>query len=175
MTVLILGPNGSGKSIYAERTAAALSTGTLIYLATMIPFAEEGQARVEKHRKQREGMGFQTVEKPYDVSAAPLSPDAAVLLEDVPNLIGNALFGEHRNGDTESVFVDIKALCASCRSVVLVSIDGLKPTPEHDGRTKLYIKELNLLNDRLVEFADIVIKMDEGHPIFVRGEENALY
>lgn len=175
MNVLILGPNGSGKSVYAEKTAANLSTGALVYIATMIPYGEEGQARVEKHRKQRENMGFRTEEKPCIVSDMTASPDMTVLLEDVSNLLGNALFGSHPCGNEDSVYADIFKLCKSCRNSVLVSIDGFVPKPEYDEGTNCFIDELNRLNDRLSGFVDIVIKMSNGNPIFVKGDENALH
>jgi adenosylcobinamide kinase/adenosylcobinamide-phosphate guanylyltransferase len=155
MTVLVLGPNGSGKSACAEKIAAGMSGGALYYVATMIPFGEEGQTRVAKHRKQREGLGFLTVEQPSRVSEISLPQGATVLLEDVSNLLGNALF-EH-GGDEDAVFGDIAALCAKCRNAVLVSIDGLTQSPGYDGGTNEYIAALNRLNSRLAKIADEVI------------------
>jgi adenosylcobinamide kinase/adenosylcobinamide-phosphate guanylyltransferase len=152
MTVLVLGPNNSGKSAYAEKLAVSLANGPLCYIATMIPYGEEGRARVEKHRKQREGLGFVTLERPTRVAGIPLPADATVLLEDVSNLLGNALHGG--GGD---VFGDIAALCEKSRNTVLVSIGGLEPRPEHDDETKGYIAALNRLNGLLADFADKVV------------------
>jgi adenosylcobinamide kinase/adenosylcobinamide-phosphate guanylyltransferase len=152
MTVFVLGPNNSGKSAYAEKLAASLSSGPLCYIATMVPYGEEGRARVEKHRKQRAHMGFVTLEQPIGVAGIPLPADATVLLEDVSNLLGNTLHGG--GGD---VFGDIAALCQKCRNAVLVSISGLEPRPEHDDETKGYIAALNRLNGLLADFADKVV------------------
>ena len=69
MTVLIIGHPDSGKSELAERMVTEISApGERIYLATMIPYGEDGAARVEKHRKMREGKGFTTIEAPFDIS-----------------------------------------------------------------------------------------------------------
>ena len=174
MMVLVLGPNGSGKSLYAEKIATRFSSGELFYIATMIPYGDEGLTRVEKHRKQREGAGFITVEKPFCVSEIPLPPDAVVLLEDVSNLLGNALFGGDRSGSEESVFTDITAMCAKCRTAVLVSIDGLTATQEYDDETRGYIELMNRLNNWLYELAETVIIMRDGKPDVVKGEVNAL-
>jgi adenosylcobinamide kinase/adenosylcobinamide-phosphate guanylyltransferase len=152
MTVLVLGPNNSGKSAYAEKLAASLSNGPLYYIATMIPYGDKGRARVEKHRKQREGLGFVTVEKPTCVSGIPLPADATALLEDVSNLLGNT-----RHGEGVDVFADIAALCEKSRNAVLVSIGGLDPRPEHDDETKGYIAALNRLNGLLADYADEVV------------------
>ena len=54
MLILVTGGSASGKSEYAEQCITMLHKGknTLLYLATMQPYGEEGAARVEKHRKQ---------------------------------------------------------------------------------------------------------------------------
>ncbi len=173
MKVLILGPNGSGKSAYAEKLAVRLSK-TRYYIATMIPYGDEGRARVEKHQKQRADMGFITVEKPFCVSAVPLPQDTVVLLEDVSNLLSNAVFDGDRQGSEDSVSSDITAMCAKCRHTVLVSIEGLAAESEYDSETRGYIDALNRLNQRLADFADAVIEMHDGEPTFVKGDACAL-
>ncbi len=155
MTVLVLGPSGSGKSAYAEKLTAKMSGGALYYIATMIPFGEEGKARVDRHRKQREDFAYITIEKPSRVSEIPLPQGATVLLEDVSNLLGNALFDGGEN--EERIFKDIDALCAKCQNTVLVSIDGLTPKPEYSDETNAYIDALNRVNSRLMNFADEVV------------------
>ena len=171
MTVLILGPNGSGKSAYAEELVMRLSTGAPYYIATMIPYGEEGQARVEKHRNQRKNMGFITVEQPTSLSDITIPPDATTLLEDVANLLGNAMFTGERN--VSDVFTDITALCKKSRVAVLVSIEGLTEKPEYDGETRGYIAALNRLNEKLADFADEVVVMRGKTPVFVKGDANA--
>ena len=169
MIMLVLGPNGSGKSACAEKLAARLSSGVMYYVATMIPYGEEGQNRVEKHRKQRESMGFITVEKPFCVSEISFTQDSVTLLEDVSNLLSNALFAGNCDGDVNSVFNDVTAMCGACRDAVLVSIDGLTALLEYDGETREYIKSLNRLNDRLIDFADTVVTMRGGLPVLIKG------
>ena len=174
MTVLILGPNGSGKSAYAEELVVRLSTDAIYYIATMIPSGEENQTRIEKHRDRRKDMGFVTIEKQTDVSEIAVPPSAAVLLEDVSNLLANAMFNGKRDGNTESVFGDITALCEKCRAAVLVTIEGLAEQPEYNDETCVYIGALNRLNEKLADFADIVFAMRGGTPVTVKGDANAL-
>jgi len=176
--ILVLGSNGSGKSVFAEKLAVKLS-GTershpLFYIATMVPYGEEGLARVEKHKKQRESMGFNTVEKPSRVSVAQFPPDTVTVLEDVSNLLSNELFAGERNDDEDSVFRDIMAMCGKCRASVLVSISGLSVNREYDDETNTYINALNLLNERLCDLADTVVEMRCGAPVFLKGEIDAL-
>ena len=61
MRALLTGGASCGKSAVAEDLCMGLG-GSLVYLAAMRPFGEEGAARVRKHRAQRAGKGFQTVE-----------------------------------------------------------------------------------------------------------------
>ena len=120
--IMISGANGSGKSRYAERIVAR-TTGERYYIATMRPCSEENLQRIEKHREQRKDLQFTTLECPYQVGAAAVERDGVVLLEDVSNLLANAMF--ERGGDEASVYADIEALCSRCRLLVAVTITGL--------------------------------------------------
>ncbi len=71
MIYLITGGSGSGKSAYGEKLAADRyreaqkihkERAGLYYVATMFPYDEESRKRIERHRKMRDGKGFQTVE-----------------------------------------------------------------------------------------------------------------
>ena len=84
--VLISGSNNSGKSVYAEQLIARTS-GSRYYIATMRPCTEDNHRRIEKHRAQRKGLGFETLECPCQIGDAPISADGVVLLEDVSNLL----------------------------------------------------------------------------------------
>ena len=55
MTALIIGYPDSGKSALAEKMVTEISSpDERIYLATMIPYGDEGAARGEKHVMMRE-------------------------------------------------------------------------------------------------------------------------
>ena len=50
--ILVIGGSGSGKSAYAEKVALECQKEKRhFYLATMHVFGEEGQKKVERHRK----------------------------------------------------------------------------------------------------------------------------
>ena len=64
MLIIITGVSGSGKSEYAEQICCRLAgDNKKYYVATMQPFGEEGRIRIEKHKRQREGKGFETIEQ----------------------------------------------------------------------------------------------------------------
>ena len=70
MTIFLSGGSKNGKSTLGERAARALAgEGPLWYVATMIPHDEEDRARIRRHRQDREGCGFQTVEQGWDLSS----------------------------------------------------------------------------------------------------------
>lgn len=106
MLVLVTGGSGSGKSAFAERLASELSKqmnkggDRLYYLATMTARDGESMERIARHRAQRAGYGFQTVEcgpdyflRGEDREEPPVfTPGAVVLLEDLSNLLAGCLY-----------------------------------------------------------------------------------
>ena len=168
--IFISGPNGSGKSRYAESLFAA-APSPRYYIATMVPQTEENLQRIEKHRAQRAELGFETVECPGPLSAVSVSPEGAVLLEDVSNLLANAVFS--RGESAEDVFRDVLALRGRCAFLVAVSIGGLSEEG-YDGETRDYILALNDLNSRLESLADGSAVLSGGVPVWRKGGPDAL-
>ena len=167
MMILVLGANGSGKSAYAEQAAASLCQGRLYYLATMRPFGSEGEQRVERHRAQREGMGFFTVESPFGKA----NPDAmdTVLLEDTSNLLANLMFEQKPADGAAVALAQIETLRAACQHIIVVSISGFGTEDGSDKETAAYIAALNTLNQQIAKRADTVIEMVSGRPVIQKG------
>ena len=170
MLIMISGANGSGKSRYAERIVAR-TMGKRYYIATMRPCSEEDLQRIEKHREQRKGLHFTTLECQTRVGAAAVETGSVVLLEDVSNLLANAMF--ECGGDEVSVYADIEALLARCRLLIAVTITGLN-ADGYDGETAAYIRALNGLNQRLYDRAAAVVTMKNGAPFAEKGEPDEI-
>jgi len=85
MRLLVTGGARSGKSSYAQRRAESLP-GPHRYLATAIadPADAEMSARIARHRGERAGRGWQTVETGADLAGA--LPSAGVALVDCVTL-----------------------------------------------------------------------------------------
>lgn len=164
--VLVSGSNNSGKSLYAEQLIAQ-TKGERYYIATMLPCTDDNHRRIEKHRAQRRGLGFQTLECPYQVGNASVAADGVVLLEDVSNLLANAIF--EKGGDADSVFKDICDLLNRCRVLVAVTISGLNDDG-YDAETSAYINGLNEINQKLFERATIAITMQDKIPMYQKGD-----
>lgn len=169
--ILILGENSSGKSVFAENLIAKF-TGNRYYIATMIPKTDDNYERIEKHRKQREGLGFTTLELPYDLSEASVNIHSLVLLEDVSNLLGNNIFEKDRS--TDEVFRDIITLKEKCKVLVAVTISGLTDSG-YDADTAMYVRSICKMNQKLCDEAFAVIKMINGKPVYEKGDENDFF
>ena len=164
--ILISGGNGSGKSLYAEELVSR-TEGARFYVATMLPCTEDNHRRIEKHREQRRGLGFVTLECPRNVGSLSPSADGVVLLEDVSNLLANAMFED--GGDAQSVFEDILALAARCRLLVAVTISGLVDEG-CDAETREYIRQLDRLNRMLHDRAVVAVAMRDRVPNIEKGD-----
>lgn len=163
--LLISGANDSGKSRWAEQLIYALP-GKKYYIATMKPVSEDNYRRIEKHKNQRAGLGFQTLEQPYKIEQLSLEPESTVLLEDVSNLMANCFF-ELGQGNSQ-VFKSIEALSDSCALLVAVTISGLE-THGYDEETTAYINALNELNRMIFDRADVAIFMKDGKAECLKG------
>ncbi len=163
MTVLVIGYPHSGKSEIAENMAMEMSApGECIYLATMIPYGDEGRERVKRHRSMRAGKGFVTMEVPYDAYAAIRETGNAagrtVLLECLSNLLANEMF--ERRSTTEAaadkITEDVTRLRDLVRDLVIVS-NHYEISDEFDEETRLYAKTLDEVNERIKAISDKVI------------------
>lgn len=167
MLTLILGGSASGKSEYAERLVMD-QPGPHIYLATMEPWGDEGAARVEKHRANRRGRDFLTVERYIDLSRLSLPPNGSVLLEDLGNLTANELFRPDGGGE-QAVFSGLEDLANTCKNLTVVTNEVFSGGQGYDADTIRYLKTLARINRRLAAKADLVIEVSCGLPDVWKG------
>lgn len=113
MITLITGGSGSGKSAYAEKYICRVSNENgykeKYYIATMQVFDDEGQRKIDRHRRLRAGKGFITIEQPRDIKDAVsklqsencLKTGRLALLECMSNLVANEMFPPVDASDTK--------------------------------------------------------------------------
>ena len=164
MFSIVTGGSASGKSEYAENLVP--NTGSRVYLATMDPFGAEAETRIARHRKLREGKGFETIECPVNIERVlEACRDKDVLLEDLPNLVANEMFSSHAHS-TAGIAEQILDLAHISESLICVTgiltADGRK----YDESTMKYLKELAAIERTLAAHADRVIEVVCG-----RGSE----
>ena len=146
MLTLIIGGSGSGKSAFAEALVRKL-TGDRIYLATMAAADGESLCRIARHRRQRETLGFVTLEQPLRLWEAAVPAGANVLLEDLSNLLANEMFSP-AGGGVDAVRRGLEHLTAWCGNLTVVTNEVFSGGAEYEGDTLSYIKELAALNRR---------------------------
>jgi len=171
--ILVLGTPGSGKSALAEELVLELAgTSRKYYIATLVPFGEEGQARVARHRLLRKDKGFVTIECPRVLGSIlnDIKPGSAALLECMSNLLGNELYAPENCGKSDSELVElllgeVTALDSCCESLVVVS-NGFEAAPGYDSDTLRYIHLAELVNDGLKQFAERIYDHSSGEWIY---------
>ena len=177
MMALVTGGASSGKSAFAEQLAVALG-GELVYLATMRPYGKEGARRVERHRAQRAGKGFGTVEcygDLRDAQAVRRLDGTTVLLEDLGNLVANELFGEDGHARASEAFAGVAALAHGCAHLVVVGneigCDGFS----YEAETRSYQEELGRIACEVAALSDLVVECVAGVPVAVKAPAGGLF
>ena len=182
MIHLVTGGSGSGKSAYAETLACRIGQKR-IYLATMQPYGREGRARIERHRAMRLGKGFETAEEPCALDRLSVPEDACVLLEDVPNLTANLLFGagEGRFPDpggeaeeartADAVLLQIRTVAERCSALVAVTGEVFSDGLTYSDETTRYMRILARINRALAASADTVTEVVCGIPLVLKGSK----
>lgn len=175
MQFLIIGGAGSGKSEYAERLALRLADkAPRIYLATMQVWDAECRARVERHRHQRAGRGFATVERPRYLAGIPeqaLDSSGTILLEDLGNLAANELYapGAAAQAAERSILNGVAYLAQKSRHLILVSNEVGTGGTAYSGDTECYLRLLGRLHQQLAKQVDYVCEVIGGIPLYYKG------
>lgn len=162
MLILVIGTPDSGKSQFAENLAMKLfENRKKAYVATMIPFGEEGRRRVEKHRMLREGKGFITFERGTHLEE--LIPQfkekdiADTLVECMSNLVGNEMHNEAHEGLsldnlTDIIVSEVISLYECCLNMIVVTNTFSGDFDDED--TRRYIELQNKVNEKLMALVD---------------------
>lgn len=171
MVTLIIGTPDSGKSLLAESIAMEVS-GDLAryYIATMVPFGKEGNERVEKHRKMRDGKGFITLEWADNISSHIKDIDfskATILLECISNLVGNEMHAPDNIYLPNNVLVnkiskDIFCLAEKSKNLILVSNEFPLKDDGYDSDTERYVQLLSDVNEEIKKGADVILIREKG-------------
>ena len=167
MIWLITGGSGCGKSTWAEKLVRNLPGEKRIYIATMQVYDRESEERVRRHRAQRAGLGFRTVECEKNLSSARVDAESVVLLEDLVNLAANEMFG---GGDPDRIVPDLRNLAARCRHLIIVTNDLFSDGETYSPSVQEYLRRLADINRQAAMLADHVIEVVYSVPVALKGE-----
>ena len=168
MLTLIIGGAGSGKSAFAEALVCRLP-GKRLYLATMLPHGAEGRARIEKHRAQRAGRGFETLERGLDMEHAAIPAGADILLEDLSNLLANEIF-DPAGGGVDAARRGIEHLISKSDNLTVVTNEIFSDGADYDAESLRYMRLLAELNREIAARADLAVELVCGLPNVLKGE-----
>ncbi|WP_026510432.1 MULTISPECIES: bifunctional adenosylcobinamide kinase/adenosylcobinamide-phosphate guanylyltransferase [unclassified Butyrivibrio] len=173
MIYLVIGTSNSGKSVLAEELSMKTDDPYRVYLATMKIYDDAGKERVEKHRRQREGKGFVTIEKEYGIAETlaqiPDPQKTTVLLECVSNLAGNEMFEnpEGKNLTTieliDKVVDEIKQLSKKVNNIIIVTNEYERDDEGYDVSTRRYVYILSMINEKLSAFSEKIYDLRKGN------------
>lgn len=172
--ILITGGARSGKSRHAQRLAEAMP-GKKLFVATCPVTDEEMGERIERHRLDRQGAGWQTVEETVDLEQILLGyQDSEVVLLDCLTLwLNNLLFTDSANSlDEAAVSARVKKIIAACAGrsgkVIMVTNEvGLGIVPEN-SLARRYRDLVGRCNQEVAAAAAQVIMTICGIPLNVK-------
>lgn len=172
MSTFISGGAKSGKSSYAQRLAVASGTPRY-YVATMIPRDAEDEARIARHRAERAGQGFITLECGRDILSCLDRADAggSFLLDSVTALLANEMFApDGVRPDAHLRLADeLEQFVARAPRTVLVSDYIYADADLYDPLTESYRAALAFLDRRLARCCDDVLEAVAGQMIIHKG------
>ena len=166
---LVIGGARSGKSRNAE--ALVLSTGLEpVYVATATAWDAEMEARIARHRAERAGAGWHTVEAPLalvEVLRREAVPGRVVLVDCLTLWLSNVMLGGHDTEREGSMLV--AALPDLAAPIFFVSNEvGWGIVPDHKlGRD--FRDAQGLLNQAMARACDKVLLVAAGLPLVLKG------
>lgn len=174
--IYVSGGCRSGKSGYAQKVAESLP-GRKAYIATCPVIDAEMDERIARHRQDRAGRGWETIEAPQDPAGAIRSAgDYDVILVDCLTLWVNNLLYEAEQSGTElsedemtRLSVDLVNACREQgQTVIHVSNElgmGLVPA---DKVSRTYRDLIGRCNQAVAAGADEAVFMVSGLPLFLK-------
>lgn len=163
---LVLGGARSGKSRFAESLGEGVA-GVRTYIATAEAFDDEMRDRIARHKQQRAGAGWTSIEAPLDPVAALRAAQGFVLMDCVTVWLGNLM---HHERDIRTAVAELcGALKESSHRIVLVSNEvGLSIVPEN-AMARRFRDEQGFANQRIADVADEVFFVAAGLPLKLKG------
>ena len=176
MKIYVSGGAKNGKSTFAQNKAVELAKKDnlpLYYVATMIARDNEDIERVLRHRKERRGLGFKTIEVGPEVSwiFEDFSEKGVFLIDSITALLANAMFpndmlrGFNENA-ADDVIQDLTTFLDKAEHVIMVSdylyAERKVSKYEGDDWTYVYMEGLAKIDRTIGALCDEVIEVSAG-------------
>ena len=174
MRIFISGGVKNGKSFYAQRLAKAQQTESLYYIATMRPADTEDDERIARHRKDRDGWGFTTVEQHADIDQIlkRCCRGGSFLLDSATALLANEMFPETggvNENASEKIMSGLSRVLSRVENIVIVSDYIYGDADKFGPLTEKYRESLAAVDRFLAARCDIVLEIVYSNVIVHKG------
>jgi len=174
LRIFISGGCKNGKSYFAQRLAQGQADGRMYYLATMRPCDSEDYERIERHRQERYGWGFITIEQPVDILQCVNLCDtsASFLLDSTTALLANEMFPPDNTVNlnaADKIADELISLCKQVNNIVIVSDYIYSDAMLYDELTEAYRMGLAFMDRTLAAICDVVLEVAFGSVIIHKG------
>jgi adenosylcobinamide kinase/adenosylcobinamide-phosphate guanylyltransferase len=175
--IFISGGCKNGKSRYAQRLAKAQETDSLYYIATMKPVDSEDRQRIERHRRERDGLGFTTVEQPNNIEnvLSKCGKSGSFLLDSLTALLANEMFmsrGGVNERAHEKIIRALSEITSNVKNIVIVSDYIYSDAFLYDALTERYRKSLAEIDRAAANYCDVVLEASYANLIVHKGRES---
>jgi adenosylcobinamide kinase/adenosylcobinamide-phosphate guanylyltransferase len=173
MKIFITGGIGSGKSSFALKKAKEISEehkiSKKIFVATAEPFDEEMKLKIQNHKKEREGLGWETREEPINIwNAFEGEKNFLAIVDCVTTWLGNIFFYFWKDTNKLNEILErFKRFVLSQNFGVIIFISnecGQGVIPQ-DEFARLWLRKLSEINKFLAQISDEVYFMVSGIPM----------
>ena len=184
MKIFISGGCKNGKSRYAQYLAQAQQPAlngypektSLYYIATMRPVDSEDHERIRRHRNDRGGRGFATVEQPVDIEniLQKCDKDGSFLLDSLTAVLANEMFLPDRSVNenaAEKIKNGLSRIMNNIENIVTVSDYIYSDAFIYDELTEKYRKSLAEIDRMAAKNCDVVLEVAYTNVIVHKGKE----
>ena len=184
MKIFISGGCKNGKSYYAQRyakrsvqcLAKARQTGPLYYIATMKSADPEDDERIVRHRRERDGWGFTTIEQFFDIEKILENCDhnGSFLLDSLTALLANEMFppsGDINEHAAQKIKGALLRITNNVKNIVIVSDYIYSDALLYDPLTEKYRKSLAEIDRAVAGNCDIVLEAAYTNMVVHKGKD----
>ncbi|MDR0312724.1 MAG: bifunctional adenosylcobinamide kinase/adenosylcobinamide-phosphate guanylyltransferase [Treponema sp.] len=184
MKIFISGGCKNGKSYYAQRLAEAQRVAQRVaqqadspcYIATMKPVDAEDNERIARHRREREGWGFTTVEQPVDIEKIldKCDHNSSFLLDSLTALLANEMFlpdGSVNDNAHNKIADGLRRITQAIDNIVIVSDFIYSDALLYDRLTEKYRESLSKIDKTAATHSDVVLEVVYGNVIIHKGKD----
>ncbi|MCL2664763.1 MAG: bifunctional adenosylcobinamide kinase/adenosylcobinamide-phosphate guanylyltransferase [Defluviitaleaceae bacterium] len=175
MRIFISGGCKNGKSFYAQRLAARQKSGALYYIATMTPADGEDGERIARHRAERGGWGFTTIEQPASIEKIleKCGTHGSFLLDSLTALLANEMFlpgGGVNENAADKIISGMTRMLGEINNIVVVSDYIYGDAIIYEGLTELYRRSLARIDCAAARLCETVLEVNFSSVTVRKGQ-----